>query len=432
MSVLLVTTDPARVRRIANELAARGVVIETDPSRARAALGKFWSAVLIDAEVTDAAEMIAEGARDNPVYVLARNPAMQFTMDAIRRGARDVIREPVDARVLRSLLESERGDRVSWQRSVEGVSDLVWVGRSVASHTVFSAAARCAITDSHLLVVGEHGTGKELIARIVHLHSNRSDGRFIAVNCAALDDVALATELFGQDGALSGGGPARSGQLERGAKGVVFLDEISRMSPSLQARLSRALRTQHYEPLGSLESTPLRARVIASTSQDLQAAALEGGFESDLYFAFGARIQLPPLRQRADDVPALAAYFLDHFASLHNRSVGAFAPDVLPALERYDWPGNVRQLRNVIERAVIAARSDLIELAQLPAEITGWREALELAETDGLSLEAVERRHIRRVLQMTRGRIAETADILGIHRNTLRRKLEQYGITSLE
>lgn len=430
MPVLVLTTDPARVRRIATELAARGTVVETDPSRARAALEGVWTAVLIDAEVAGAVDLVAEGARRHPVLVIARNPSMDFTMEVIGRGAREVLRDPADVRVLRRWLDSERSERVAWQRSVEDVGELVWVGRSVASHAVFGAAARTAITDAHVLIVGERGAGKELIARIVHSRSSRSEHRFSAVNCAALDDVGLAAELFGQDAALTGGPGARAGQFERVADGTVFLDEVGALSPALQARISRALRTQSFESIGSLESKPLKARVMASTSQDLQAEVMSGRFDESLYYAFGAQIQLPPLRQRGEDIAMLASYFLEHYALLHNRPVSGFTSEVMTALERYDWPGNVRQLRNAVERAVVSARSDLIEMTQLPTEITGWREDIELADTDGLSLEAIERRHIRRVLQMTGGRIAETADILGIHRNTLRRKLEQYGISS--
>jgi len=432
MAVLLLTTDPGRVRRVANALAARGFVIESDPARARVALARVWTAVLIDAELENALELVAAHASKHAVYVLARSPTLELTMEAIARGAREVVRETADARMLRRWLEPERGERVTWQGSTESAGDRVWVGRSVASQAVFAGAARNALTDAPLLIVGERGTGKELIARIIHARSSRSGQPFFAVNCGALDEVALASELFGQDAAVAGGTAARAGQLERAAGGVVFLDEISALSPAIQAKLARALRTRTYEMLGSLVSRPFRARVLASTSQDLQADVLSGRFSDELYYAFGSHIQLPPLRQRVDDIAMLATWFLDYYAGVHSRPVTGLAADVITVLERYDWPGNVRQLRNAIERAVIVARSDVIELAQLPAEITGWRDDIELADTEGLSLEAMERRHIRRVLQMTGGRIAETADILGIHRNTLRRKLEQYGISSGE
>ena len=221
---------------------------------------------------------------------------------------------------------------------------------------------------------------------------------------------------------------ARVGQLERVGDGIVYLQEISALSRALQDRLGRALAEKSFERLGAVERVPLRARVLASARLDLRQEVAEGRFDDRLLYEFGATLQVSALRQRSAEIPRLAGHFLDHYARAHDRSVAAFSQDALDLLQSCEWPGNVRQLRHVVERAVIASSREVIEPGDLADEITDTRDELGLGSEEGVSLDAMERRHIRRVLQMTDGRITEAADLLGIHRNTLRRKLEQYGL----
>jgi NtrC-family two-component system response regulator AlgB len=305
-----------------------------------------------------------------------------------------------------------------------------WIGRSAHSRALLSAAAQVASSEAHVLLLGERGTGKGLLARLIHARSHRAGRTFLTVQCAALDRVALTAELFGSE--LSGQQGWRApatGQLERAADGVLYLEEISALNPALQARLGRAMSERSFERLGSLERVPLRARIMAGAGIDVRRALAEGQFDERLFYEFGACLELAPLRHRTDDILPLASHFLEHYAGIHERRISGFSAAALDLLVKQEWPGNVRQLRHVVERAVVSAGGPIIDVADLATEITGWRDELPPADREDHSLAAVERRHIRRVLQMTGGRITEAADILGIHRNTLRRKMEQYGLT---
>jgi DNA-binding NtrC family response regulator len=302
-----------------------------------------------------------------------------------------------------------------------------WIGQSTGSAAILRVAARAAASDANVLMIGERGVGKELLARRIHADGKRAGGPFIAIHCGALDQVALMTELFGSEiGSVHSWTAPVLGQLERAAEGVVYLEEISALGSALQARLSRALAERWFEPLGSAVRIPLRARLMAGVTTDLRREVESGRFDERLFYEFGAIVEVSSLRQRADDILILATHYLQHFAHLYERAATRFSEEALELLLRYDWPGNVRQLRNMVERAVVNSSGEIIEPGGIAAEIKGWEDSIQLDQADGISLDAVERRHIRRVLQLTGGRISEAADILGIHRNTLRRKLEQY------
>jgi len=300
-----------------------------------------------------------------------------------------------------------------------------WIGQNRQIRAALTTAMEAARGEGTVLLIGERGTGKELLARILHDASARAAQSFVALNCGALGD-RLGAELFGHEieAAAEHVGPA-VGMLERVTGGTLLLDEVTRMSQGLQARLADALSRGVYQRLGSISEQPLRVRVIGASHVDVRVEREQGRLREDLLYSFGVQIYLPPLRQRPDDVPLLARHFLERLAGI--RAEG-FTDDALAVMRKYDWPGNVRQLRNAVERAFAAAGGGVIGVAHLPAEVTGRDEVLDIAEHEDLTIAALERRHIRHVLQLTGGKLSEAAELLGIHRNTLRRKLEEYGI----
>ncbi|HKP76546.1 MAG TPA: sigma-54 dependent transcriptional regulator, partial [Longimicrobiaceae bacterium] len=276
------------------------------------------------------------------------------------------------------------------------------------------------------LIQGESGTGKELLARIVHENSRRARGPFVAVNCAAIPETLLESELFGHErGAFTGAATRRLGRFERASGGTLFLDEVGDMSPTMQAKILRALQEHEIERVGG--DTPVRVdvRVVAATNRDLEAEVAAGRFREDLYYRLAVVVvHLPALRERGGDVDLLAGRFMDAFAAEHGRPVRALSPEAAARLRAYAWPGNVRQLRNVIERAVLVADGEVLRAEHLPPEVLNAAEGPG-GDGDGafLPLRELERRHIRRALDLTGGNLGDTARLLGIHRNTLRQKL---------
>jgi len=301
-----------------------------------------------------------------------------------------------------------------------------WIGQSRHVQAAFAAATEAARGAAAVLIVGERGVGKELLARIIHQASARAADAFVTLNCGALGD-RVGAELFGHAVEAAAGhvGPS-VGLLERTGRGTLLLDEVTRMSAGLQARLADALNRGVYQRLGSIDEQPLNARVMAASHIDVRTEREQGRFREDLLYSFGVQIYIPPLRQRPDDIPLLARFFLDCVAGMKSPGI---TDEALAVMRRYDWPGNVRQLRNAMERAWAASRSGPITPAHLPAEVTGRDEVMDIAEHEDLTIAALERRHIRHVLQLTGGKLSEAAELLGIHRNTLRRKLEEYGIS---
>jgi DNA-binding NtrC family response regulator len=291
----------------------------------------------------------------------------------------------------------------------------------------FRMAARAALSMTNVLIVGEVGVGKSLLAGIIHEQSKYANEPFIPVNCGAIDSTLLAAELFGR--AAGTGLEPITGLFARAGSGTLFLDEVTRLGPSLQARIAGTLRDDSFQPLGSFERKPFGARVIAASSRDVRNGSEGDALSEALLYEFGVEIMVPPLRRRPEDIAVLASYYLSKFAQQHEKDLRGFEPEALDVLGRYDWPGNVLQLRNAIERAVVASGGRSIRPQDLPSELTGTREQLQELDSGSVALEAMERRHIRQVWRITGGHLGETADLLGIHRNTLRRKLEQYGIT---
>jgi two-component system response regulator HydG len=305
------------------------------------------------------------------------------------------------------------------------------VGSSVGMMAALSVARRVAPSLAGVLIQGESGTGKELLARVIHDQGTRAHGPFVAVNCAAITETLLETELFGHErGAFTGATARRVGRFERASGGTLFLDEVGDMSPAMQAKILRALQEHEIERVGGDVAVRVDVRVVAATNRDLLQEVLAGRFREDLYYRLAVvTVHLPALRERGHDVELLARHFAGEFAAELGRSVPLIAETTLGFLRAYAWPGNVRQLRNVMQRALLVQDGDTLLPEHLAPEVRGdagpTRAASHPADGPFLSLREVEERHIRRALSLTDGNLGHAAEILGIHRNTLRQKLRR-------
>jgi two-component system, NtrC family, response regulator AtoC len=370
-------------------------------------------------------------AADTPVILVTAFGNIDGAVDAIRRGAFDYISKPYDvdaikvvvARALtqrRLALENRalRRDLRDKYR-LENV-----VGRSEAMLHVYKTAARVAATDATVLIQGESGTGKELVARAIHGASPRAARPFVAVDCGAIAEGVLESELFGHArGAFTGAQATRRGLFEEADQGTLFLDEIGDVGPNLQARLLRALQEGTIRKVGTNEVVNVDVRVVAATNKDLSQAVKEGRFREDLFYRLNVvSIRIPPLRERREDIPLLA----EHFAAKHGRSEGAaLSPAARDLLVAYDWPGNVRELENVVARALALNPSGVVTPDDLPEHVRAARAAAAvqpgLPSQDRPTLAELERRYAAQVLQETGGNKTRAAEILGIDRKTLYR-----------
>ncbi|HET9439149.1 MAG TPA: sigma-54 dependent transcriptional regulator [Longimicrobiales bacterium] len=436
MAVLALTGSPAALAPISAELGDQELCIETRPSQGvLRAQEDHWSVILVDAEFADAGSLdIVERLATNgrAVAVMTRTPSLRLTLDAMDRGARDVLSLPLDANKLRELVLRCR-KMVMRGADVEpapGETSDTMIGDSARMLEAFKSVARVARSNATVLIRGESGTGKELIARTLHERSLRARAAFVAVNCAAIPEALLESELFGHEkGAFTGAVARRIGRFERATGGTVFLDEIGDMSLPLQAKILRVLQEREIERVGGAAPIPVDVRLIAATHRDLEQDVKSGRFREDLYYRIAVvSVQLPPLRERGDDLRLLAEHYRARYAREYRRPVQGIAREALEILRAYHWPGNVRQLRNVIESAVLQADGDVLLPGHLPLESLRPKTESYDGEAPLLTLTELERRHIKRVLAESGGQMNVAADILGIHRNTLRRKLTEYGI----
>jgi transcriptional regulator with PAS, ATPase and Fis domain len=301
----------------------------------------------------------------------------------------------------------------------------LWVGEDPASQKVREAAAKLAATPSSLLIHGESGTGKDLLAEVIHYLGPQRAEPLLKIDCATLPESLLESELFGYEkGAFTGASGTKPGRLELARCGTLVLDEVAALAPAMQAKLLRVVDQRTFERLGGATVHRLRARIIALTSADLERGVWEGSFREDLYYRLNVvPVVLAPLRERRRDIRPLAEHFLERLARMHRSPAQGFASPTLTLLEQYDFPGNVRELRNIVERALVEADGTRIQPRHLPAALS------RPVRPDGklkLSLEDVEREYVREVLKSTQGRKSEAAKILGISRKTLLEKRKRF------
>ena len=302
--------------------------------------------------------------------------------------------------------------------------------RSPLMQRVFEVLPAIAVSPSTVLVLGETGTGKELVARTIHSLSSRNSGPFIAVNCSALPDTLLESELFGyKAGAFTGANRDKPGRFALAKSGTLFLDEIAEISPMLQVKLLRVLQDRVYEPLGATRSETADVRIIAATNKDLLEQTRKGQFREDLYYRVNVvRVELPPLRRRKEDIPLLVEQFIARFNRLQRKMIRGTAPEALSLLMAYDWPGNIRELENVIERAFILCGGGDIDIGHLPAELTAFR-GMAGKDTDVRSAhDILDAQAIRAALERHRGNRSAAARELGIHKTTLFRRIKKLGL----
>lgn len=411
---------------------------------------------LPDMSGLDAVDRIREIDPLLPNVVITAFATTDTAIEAIKRGAFDYLLKPVELRQLREVVTQALAtsrlrhvpavfEETPTQEKVDRI-----IGRSAAMQEVYKAIGRVAPLDVTVLVLGESGTGKELVARALYHHSRRNRGPFLAINCAAIPETLLESELFGHErGTFTGADRRRIGKFEQAHQGTLFLDEIGDLSPATQAKLLRLLQERQFDRLGGNETVEADVRVLAATNQNLEAAVAAGRFRQDLYYRLkGYTIELPPLRERTGDLPLL----VEHFVAQFNKELGKFVRDVTPSVfeifTRHTWPGNVRELENVVRHALIHASGDTLTPDLLPRDLLSTepaeaaaaaqlevgqrlRELLDAGESDiyrRLCLE-VDRVILDIALQHTRGNQVLASQVLGMSRNTLRAKLRTLGLT---
>jgi two-component system response regulator PilR (NtrC family) len=444
--VLVVDDERSILLLLKEALSQWGYQVTVAPSAAEA-LGLLKSE-LFDALITDirmpdmsGLELLREVKKQDEsieVVMMTGYPTIASAVQALKEGAYDYLSKPLILDELRHLMSRMmerkflRGE-VSTLRARLGeeltVNELI--GTSVPMERVKEIIGKVAVTDSPVLIEGESGTGKELVAAAIHRLSSRAKRPFIPVNCSAIPQDLLESEFFGHVRGAFSGAVADALGLFRGAdEGTIFLDEIAELSPALQVKLLRVLQEMQVRPVGSTKAYPVDVRVIAATNRDLERAMTEGSFRQDLFYRLNVvRITLPPLRERRDDIQALVSHFLRRFNRRFHRDVRGIAPDALAALTAYTFPGNVRELENLIERAYAMGAREQIQLADLPTLSKAAAAAPPVTSPDTVpALGDVERELILKALAVFKDDKEAAAKALGISRRTIYRRLKEYGV----
>jgi nitrogen regulation protein NR(I) len=468
--VLIVDDDPSMRYSLTRMLEGQGLGVAAAKNGAEALMLFFANKpdlVVMDIKMPGQSglEILRQIKEKDPkalVILMTAFGTTETAIEAMKFGAFDYMLKPFDIPKMKSLVEralevSRMMKRVISLPDQKGgeIAEESIVGSSPAMQEIYKMIGQVAPTDVTVLLRGESGTGKELVARAVYHHSQRADRPFLPVNCAAIPETLLESELFGHEkGAFTGALTRRIGKFEQGHGGTLFLDEIGDMTPATQAKILRVLQDREFERLGGMERIRVDVRLIVATNKDLEKAIREGGFRQDLYYRLQVvTLQLPPLRERKGDIPDLIRYFLQMFSPVINPGVSEISPQALEKLMRYRWPGNVRELENSVKRALVTARGSTLLPDDFPVEGTGTEtgapgEAGDFEKRLGVLMEPVfkvlaerskespeadlmsslEKILVKRALQETRGNQVQAALLLGMSRNTLRSKIERYRI----
>jgi DNA-binding NtrC family response regulator len=371
-----------------------------------------------------------------PVVVMTAWGSVEGAVEAMRRGARDYVEKPWDnARLVsilraqvelgRALRKTERLEGETRRQRRDGLPELV--AESRAMQPVRRLMERVAPSDANVLITGEHGTGKEVVARWIHAASHRASHPLVIVNAGGISEGVFESELFGHvKGAFTDARADRVGYFEMADGGTLLLDEIGNLSPRLQAKLLRVLQTGEYQRVGSSRTARANVRIVSATNADLGREIAEGRFREDLLYRLNTvEIRLPPLRERREDVPLLATHFLRSRADRYGRRVDGFAPEAMQALLDYPWPGNIRELEHTVERALLLMHGSTVQAADLALPTATGAAS---ASLDEMPLEEVERVLIRKALQRHDGNVSQAAEALGLSRSALYRRLQRYGL----
>ena len=372
-----------------------------------------------------------------PVVIMTAYSSVQTAIKALKIGAYDYLTKPLDfdklkltiERIFESIfLKTENRDLKIRLKEQSFSHDII--GKSPAILSLLDTIHMVAPTDANVLVAGESGTGKELVSSAIHFNSSRKHKAFVRINCAAITETLLESELFGHEkGSFTGADKKRKGRFLLADKGSILLDEIGEMSLAMQAKLLRVIQEKEITPVGSDQNIKIDVRIIAATNKDLKKLSDQGSFRSDLYYRLNVvSVEIPPLRERKEDIPILALHFLEIFSKKNKRDIKGFSPDAMDAMIRYEWEGNVRELMNCVERGVVLARSDYIRLEDL-----SFMKATIVDKIGGgtdlgnIRLSQIEEKAILSTLESAGGNKSEAARRLGITRKTLLKKLKQYG-----
>ncbi|MEO0136292.1 MAG: sigma-54 dependent transcriptional regulator [candidate division WOR-3 bacterium] len=401
-----------------------------------------WDAALVDLKMPkmDGIETLRRVHKlnpDMPVIIITAHGSVDSAVIAMKEGAADYVMKPFNPEeidiILKKLLKHQEivKENIFLRKELEKrfqLEDLI--GKSSKMQKVFELIKTVAPTKSTVLIRGESGTGKELVARAIHNLSPRNRGPFIAAACGAMPETLLEAELFGYEkGAFTGALSQHKGRIEMADKGTLFLDEIGDISLKTQVDLLRFLQEREFRRVGGKEIIKVDTRIIAATNKNLEEMIRNGAFREDLYYRLNViTIEIPPLRERKEDIPMLVDHFLKKFNRENRKEINRVLPEVLERLMEYDWPGNVRELENVIEHAVVVAKGDTIQVKDLPRNLMDKDFTQQRIMTTDLRLATVEKEHIQNVLRLCGWNIKKAASLLGINRVTLYNKMEKYGL----
>jgi len=453
---LLIVDDDAghlaTLQTIARSWGYRVSVAEDGMTAVEMAKGQPFDLILMDVRMAalDGIEALRQIKTYNPaipVLIMTAYSSVASAVEALKAGAYDYLTKPLDFETLRLTVERAmehthlKDENRQLKEKLQREFDLQnIIGTSPSMKALMDMVAMVAPSEATVLITGESGTGKELIARSIHYNSGRRTAPFVIVNCAALAETLLESELFGHErGAFTGADKRREGRFRQADGGTLFLDEIGETSPGMQAKLLRVLQEREIQRVGGDETLTVDVRILAATNRDLENEVQQGKFREDLFYRLNVvTVEIPPLKARHEDIPLLAQHFLKRFAARNRKTVKGFTPQAMDLLLKHDWPGNVRELENAVERAVILLSGDYITDRELPLSITqnvtrNSTEPIAVKDAGGLptgaqSLADVEKDVILATLSETGGNKSETARRLGINRKTLHLKLKRYGL----
>lgn len=448
LEILIVDDDAVHRRAVRLNMAGWGhSVTEADDGEeaVRQARVRTFDLILMDIRMTkmsglEALEQIKKISPAVPVIIMTAYASVETAVSAMKMGADDYLTKPLNYDELqikiartaeRRRLKNE--NEYLKERLGEKFDRRHMIGQSKAMIRLLEMVEQVAATQATVLITGESGTGKEMIANAIHFNSSRREAPFVKINCAALTETLLESELFGHEkGAFTGADRRREGKFVQADGGSIFLDEVSEMSPAMQVKLLRVLQERELTRVGGQDVVRVDVRLIAASNKDLIKEIREGRFREDLFYRLNVvALALPPLKERAEDIPLMAQHFLKLFAEKNSKSISGFTPRAMQKLTAYAWPGNVRELMNAVERAVVLSRSDTVDEDELVFPMADQclsPDASRIAvPTTGLPLEAVEKQSILDAMKAAGGNKSEAARRLGITRKTLRKKLEKYG-----
>ncbi len=378
----------------------------------------------------DILRYIRENHPETVVIIITDHPAVESALESIKLGATDYLVQPFGTEEVESAVSKAR-TIIAKREGGQGkeTTDEI-IGNSSAMRMLNAKITRVADTDSTVLISGESGTGKDLVARKIHDLSPRASNDYVPVDCSALVESLLESELFGHvKGAFTGADGHKAGLFELANKGTFFFDEVSNLSLETQAKLLRVIQEREFRRVGSQQRQRLDIRIVAASNRDLAKAVERGTFRNDLYYRINVvPIHIPPLREHPEDIPLLVEYFLNKYIHQHSHKVNGFSEEAMEMMVAYPWPGNVRELKHLIEQILVLEDCDYVRPEHVPPVISQRRGGFNITSEDGLSLEEMEKRYIRFVLRRTKGIRQQAADILQINRKTLSTKIKKYGL----